>query len=265
MGAERALLCAALLAQARLLGAQDTGPVHDAPYIPSPQITVEEMLRLAQVGPGDVVYDLGSGDGRVVITAAAQFGARGVGVERDAVLVAQSRINAERAGVAARVRFLQQDLFATGLAEATVVTLYLSPNLNLRLRPALLALAPGTRIVSHSADLGDWPPDRKTSIRKDVLLWIVPARVAGRWRAEFGSRRLDLDILQRYQGISMQVGGAATQAWEARLEGERLSFVLVEKETAFYVDARVRGDLLEGLVRRGATGPREAFSAKRGQ
>ena len=259
----RALLCAALLAQARLLAAQDTGTVHDAPYGPSPRVTVEEMLRLAQVGPQDVVYDLGSGDGRVVITAAAKFGARGVGVERDGALVAKSRAAAELAGVAARTRFLQQDLFATDLAEATVVTMYLSPNLNLRLRPALLALAPGTRIVSHSSGLGDWQPDRKTSVRKDVLLWIVPAPVAGRWHAELGARRLELDIAQRYQEVSVQVRGAEMEVWEARLEGARLSFVLVEKDTAFYVEGRVRGELLEGTLARGAAGPREPFSARR--
>lgn len=129
--------------------------MHDAPYIPTPQVTVDEMLRLAGVGPDDIVYDLGSGDGRVVIAAATKFGARGVGVERDPALIAKSRAGAARAGAAERVRFLQQDLFATDLAEATVVTLYLSPNLNLRLRPALLGLKSGTRIVSHSSDLGD--------------------------------------------------------------------------------------------------------------
>jgi SAM-dependent methyltransferase len=179
-------LCAALLAPVGFASAQDPGPVYEAPYVPSPLSTVDEMLRLAKVGPNDIVYDLGAGDGRVVIAAAAKFGARGVGVEIDGELVAMARARAARAGVAGRVRFLQQDLFKTDLREATVVALYLAPNFNLQLRPALLDLAPGTRVVSHSSGMGDWRPDRRTAIRKDVLLWIVPAKVAGRWRARIG-------------------------------------------------------------------------------
>ncbi len=248
--------------------------MHDAPYVPSPQITVDEMLRLAKVGPGDVVYDLGSGDGRVVIAAASKFGARGVGVEINPALVAQSRAGAERAGVAGRVRFLQQDLFATELGEATVITLYLSPNLNLKLRPALLRLKPGTRIVSHSSDLGDWKPDRRTSVRKDVLLWLVPAQVSGRWRAGFGARqrRLELEFSQRYQEVSAsaRLDGATAEAWEARLESDQLSFVIVEApgrqdEASLYFEGRVRGDTIEGTVARGVGSARsvEKWRAER--
>lgn len=245
---------------ARQSAAQDTGPVHPAPYIPSPLATVDEMLRLAEVGPRDVVYDLGAGDGRVVIAAAAKFGARGVGVEIDARLVELARRNAQQAGVAAQVTFLAQDLFATDLREATVVALYLSPNLNEKLRPRLLALAPGTRVVSHSSGMGDWRPDRRTAIRKDVLLWIVPARVAGRWRALAGAGAwaLELDIAQRFQDISVsaRLDGAPVQVWEARLEADRLSFVVVERpgtdsETAHYYAGRVSGSHIEGLVTRG--------------
>jgi SAM-dependent methyltransferase len=272
--AARAWLLAALCVQSGLSGAQDTGPVHDAPYIPSPQIVVDEMLRLANVGPGDIVYDLGSGDGRVVIAAASRFGARGVGVERNPVLVAQSRAGAAQAGVAEQVRFLQQDLFATELGEATVVTLYLSPNLNLKLRPVLLRLKPGTRVVSHSSDLGDWRPDRRTSIRKDVLLWIVPARVSGRWRAQYGQHKRDLEIVfaQRYQQVtaSARLGGAAAEAWEVQLEADRLNFVLVEsagrpEESALYFEGRVRGDVIEGTVARGMGSARrvESWRAER--
>lgn len=256
----RLWLCALLLTRAGISAAQDTGPVHEAPYVPSPAATVDEMLRLAHVGPGDVVYDLGAGDGRVVIAAAAKFGARGVGVERDARLVAQARQHAARAGVAERVRFVQQDLFATDLGEATVIALYLSPNLNLKLRPALLALAPGTRIVSHSSGMGDWRPDRKTSIRKDVLLWIVPSKIAGRWRSVPGiaPRALELEFTQRYQEIaaSARLGGAPVQVWEARLEADRLSFVVVENpgmdgEVGQYFEGRVAGGAIEGQVAHG--------------
>jgi ribosomal protein L11 methylase PrmA len=137
------------------------------------------MLELAQVKPGDVVYDLGSGDGRIVITAAQRFGARAVGVELDPELVARSRANAQRAGVADRVRFLQQDLFTADLGEATVVTLYLLPDVNLRLRPKLRKeLRPGSRIVSHDYDLGDWIPDKTAEVsllerNHLVFLWHV--------------------------------------------------------------------------------------------
>lgn len=258
----RRWIAAVLLAAAGQATAQDTGPVHDAPYVPSPVSTVDEMLRLAEVGPADVVYDLGAGDGRVVIAAAAKFGARGVGVEIDARLVAQARARAASAGVADKVRFLRQDLFSTDLSEATVVSLYLSPNFNLKLRPALLALAPGTRVVSHSSGMGDWQPDRRTAIRKDVLLWIVPADVAGRWRATLGTgpqaRKLELEIAQHYQDVSASavLDGTAALVWEARLRGDRLSFVIVEhlgtaREAGLYFEGRVTGSAIEGSVARG--------------
>lgn len=260
-----------LLAAAGESPAQDTGPVHDAPYVPSPVATVDEMLRLADVGPGDVVYDLGAGDGRVVIAAAAKFGARGVGVERDPRLVAQARRNAMQAGVAERVRFLQQDLFATDLSGASVVALYLSPNFNEKLRPSLLALAPGTRIVSHSSGMGDWRPDRRTAIRKDVLLWVVPANVAGRWRATLDlvprPRALELELAQRYQEVSAQarLDGAPVQVWEARLQADRLSFVIVEQagareEAGLYFEGRVAGRIIEGKLARGVGSARELLA-----
>lgn len=241
--------------------AQDPGVVEDVPYLVSPQVTVDEMLRLAQVVPGDRVYDLGSGDGRVVITAAVKFGARGVGVEIDAARVAESRANAARAGVDERVKFLQQDLFTVDLAPASVITLYLAPHLNLRLRPKLEQLRPGTRIVSHASDLGDWKPDRQTAVRKNVYLWIVPARVAGRWRVEGRTallgRTLDLEFRQRRQEISAAawLDGEAAQVWDARLEGDRLSFVIVEagdktEPVGLYFEGVAAGDRIEGDVRR---------------
>jgi methylase of polypeptide subunit release factors len=265
----RLWLCATLLGPVEFVEAQDTGPVHDAPYVPTPLATVDEMLRLAAVGPGDVVYDLGAGDGRVVIAAAAKFGARGVGVERDGRLVAQATENAARAGVGERVRFLQQDLFATDLGAATVIALYLSPNLNLQLRPALLALAPGTRIVSHASGMGDWRPDRKTSVRKDALLWIVPARIAGRWRSTLGPapRALDFEVAQRHQEVSVsaRLDGAPAQVWEARLEGDRLGFVIVEHpgtrdEVSLYFEGRVAGRSIQGTAARGVGAARQMLA-----
>jgi SAM-dependent methyltransferase len=267
---------AVLLVAAGHAAPQDTGTVFEAPYVPSPVSTVDEMLRLAGLGPADVVYDLGAGDGRVVIAAASKFGARGVGVEIDAELVAMARANAERAGVADRVRFLQQDMFETDLREATVVALYLSPNFNLRLRPALLALKPGTRVVSQTSGMGDWRPDQSTAIRKDVLLWIVPARVAGRWHATLGTgpqaRELELEIAQRYQDISASavLDGVPAHVWEARLEGDRLGFVIVERlgtdrEAGLYFEGRVAGGAIEGTVARGVGPAREVLGWRAGR
>src|SRR5215468_7576577 len=153
-----------------------------APDVRTPQVVVVEMLRLAQVTPSDVVYDLGSSDGRIVITAAQEFGARGVGLEIEPDLVAQAERNARRAKVSDRVRFVQQDIFEADLSEATVVTMYLGIDVNLRLRPKLLAqLKPGSRIVSHDFPIGDWKPERVVKFqgpdRVHVLsLWIVPPR-----------------------------------------------------------------------------------------
>ena len=153
-----------------------------APDVRTPQVVVQEMLRLAQVTPNDVVYDLGSADGRIVITAAQEFGARGVGLEIEPDLVAEAERNARRAKVADRVRFVQQDIFEADLSEATVVTIYLSAEANARLRPKLLAqLKPGSRIVSHDFPMADWKPDRVVNFkgpeRTHVLsLWVVPAR-----------------------------------------------------------------------------------------
>jgi SAM-dependent methyltransferase len=157
-------------------------PDADAPYVSTPDNVVRAMLELAEVKPGDVVYDLGSGDGRIVIIAAREFGARGVGVEIDPQLVAHSRRRAQQAGVASLVQFVQQDLFEADVSPATVVTIYLGHELNLRLRPKLLRdLRPGSRIVSHDFGMGEWPPMRAVRIDSgdrghNVLVWVVPPR-----------------------------------------------------------------------------------------
>ncbi|MCC7483592.1 MAG: class I SAM-dependent methyltransferase [Burkholderiales bacterium] len=246
------------------------------PYVPTPQVTVDEMLRLAEVTDRDVVMDLGSGDGRLAITAAVKFGARGIGIELDDTLLIQSEENARQAGVADRVTFLEQDLFRADLSRATVITMYLLPAVNMKLRPALLALRPGTRIVSHDFDLGDWRADRRTTIRKNTFLWIVPAKVAGRWRARLPlppiERLLELDLVQRYQELSAtaRLNGVPAQVWEAKLSGERLSFVVVDttdrdNHTSLYFTGRVTGDAIEGEVTRGvgATRATVRFSARR--
>lgn len=169
-----------LVGLALAAGACAPVPGQDVPYVQTPGDVVNAMLRLAAVGKDDVVYDLGSGDGRIVITAARDFGARGVGIEIDPRLVAESVRWAQRAGVAERVRFVQQDFFQTDLSPATVVTLYLSQGLNARLRPKLLReLRAGTRIVSHRFDMGDWRPEQQIRVdvsgaEHTVYVWTVP-------------------------------------------------------------------------------------------
>ncbi len=236
----------------------------DVPFVPTPSVVIDEMLRLARVSAQDLVLDLGSGDGRVPITAAKKFGARGLGVELDEQLIHESEAAAEQAGVADRVSFLRQDLFKADLSAATVITMYLLPGVMMRLRPALLALKPGTRLVSHDFRLDDWQPDVTTQIRKNTFLWIVPAQVAGQWQMHValpgstGSSTITLELRQKFQEIDghAQWDGRHAQLWEPRLSGERLSFVIVddrdrEAEASLYFEGRVVGDTIEGSLRRG--------------
>jgi ribosomal protein L11 methylase PrmA len=149
----------------------------DVPYVPTPERVVDKMLEVAKVGPNDVVYDLGSGDGRIVIAAASRHGARGVGIDIDPQRIQEARANAKKAGVAGRVEFREQDLFKTDLREASVITMYLLSAVNLKLRPKLLELKPGTRIVSHAFDMGDWKPAATYKVgNSTVYYWVVPER-----------------------------------------------------------------------------------------
>jgi SAM-dependent methyltransferase len=153
----------------------------EVPYVPTHELVVAEMLKVAKVGKNDVLYDLGSGDGRIPITAAKKFGTRGVGVDIDPARITEARANAVKAGVADKVKFMQQDLFETDIKEATVVTLYLLPDVNLRLRPKLLAdLKPGTRVVSHNYDMGDWKPLQTITVKvpeeHTIYYWVVPPK-----------------------------------------------------------------------------------------
>lgn len=150
----------------------------DVPYVPTPQSVVDAMLKLAAVTKNDVLYDLGCGDGRIVITAAKNHGARGIGIDIDPERIKEANANAQKAGVADRVKFVEQDLFQTDFKEATVVTLYLLPDINLKLRPKLQSeLKPGTRIVSHAFDMGDWHPDKSENVEgRTIYLWTIPAK-----------------------------------------------------------------------------------------
>jgi SAM-dependent methyltransferase len=206
----------------------------EVPFITTPDNVTLEMLRIANVGPDDHVIDLGSGDGRIVILAARLFGATGLGVEINPELVRQSTRNAREAGVAGRVAFREQDLFHTELSAATVITMYLLPQVNLELRPAMLALKAGTRIVSHDWDMGDWKPDRtvvvpvpdkKVGLEKSskVHLWVVPARVEGLWCGTGLLREFSLRLSQRYQEVQGSLARRdRVRAIEGSLEGATL-------------------------------------------
>lgn len=210
---QRRILAASTLLLALCLGAGARAQSgEEVPFITSPDNVTLEMLRVAGVGPRDHVIDLGSGDGRIVILAARRFGASGLGVELVPQLVEASRKSAQDAGVADRVKFAEQDLFKTDLSPATVVTMYLLPEVNLQLRPALLKLQPGTRVVSHDWDMGDWKPDRtsrldvpdkKVGLMKtsQVHLWTVPAQVEGLWCGTGALRDFSLKLTQHHQEV----------------------------------------------------------------
>ena len=174
----RLFLALLLLSAAGAAAPQAETQHPDVIFVPTPQEVVDKMLELAKVGKGDVLYDLGSGDGRIPVTAAVRYGIRATGIDIDPQRIAEANDNAKKNGVSHLVRFRQEDLFKAKFSEATVVTLYLLPDLNVKLRPRLLAeLKPGTRIVSHQFDMGTWKPERKLELNgRTIYLWTVPAR-----------------------------------------------------------------------------------------
>lgn len=224
----------------------------DTPFATTSNKVVKEMLKLADTGKDDVVYDLGSGDGRIVIAAARDFGARGVGVELDGGLVDESIKNAEKAGVSNKVKFLQEDFFTTDIKDATIVTLYLLPEVNKMLLPKLLKeLKPGSRIVSHRWDLDRWEPDMTLKAYNETLyMWFVPADVEGDWDLTMNGRgepkRYKLSIKQRFQNIKafFDSGRQRNEFSQTSLYGNEISF--------YYSNAskgRVYVMTLEGIVR----------------
>jgi hypothetical protein len=230
----RSILGPRLLALALLLLPPALRAQEEVPFITTPDNVTLEMLRVARVGAADHVIDLGSGDGRIVITAARRFGASGLGVEIVPELVQRSLKSARDAGVADRVAFKVQDLFATDLSRATVVTMYLLTEVNLKLRPALLALRPGTRVVSHDWDMGEWKPDMTTVVAvpdkqvgleksSKVHLWSVPAHVEGTWCGAGFLRGTSLTLKQRFQEFEgTLVRGDRTRNVDGRIEGSTL-------------------------------------------
>ena len=219
---------AVLLASLLAAGAQ---AAEEVPFVVTPDSVTLAMLQIAKVGPEDYVIDLGSGDGRIVILAARRFGARGLGVEIRDDLIDRSRASASAAGVSDRVAFRNQDLFKTDLSPASVVTLYLLPEVNLQLRPRLLQLRPGTRVVSHDFDMGDWEADKVQSVdapdkpigldkKSKVYLWIVPARVEGLWCGVRKAKGKSLAIAQRHQHVRIDLPeDGKVRALDGRLTG----------------------------------------------
>jgi SAM-dependent methyltransferase len=210
----------------------------DVMWLGTPDAMVAAMLRAAKTGPDDLVADLGAGDGRIAIAAARDFGARAIGIEYDPKMAALAGRNAARDGVADRVRIVEGDIFKEDFSRASVLTLYLLPELNLQLRPQILAMAPGTRVVSYTFTMADWEPDetiRGTAF--DAYLWIVPAVVAGRWSiADAEGREVAVaDIVQQFQKIggTITIAGRAQPLLGAVVAGRDLGFSYIDRDTAF--------------------------------
>ncbi len=229
---QMALFCAALFCSAARA---------DVPYVPTPQEVVDRMLAMAKVTAQDYLIDLGSGDGRIVVTAAKKFGARGFGVDLNPTRINEANANARKNGVTDKVAFYQRNLFETDLSQATVITMYLLPRVNLELRPKLLELKPGTRLVSHDFDMGDWKADQSVRMEasdkysgaggdSDIFFWVVPAKVSGGWRSQLmvaGKPQVyEFSLEQKYQMASgsVRVNGRAVRIQDIKLRGADLSF-----------------------------------------
>jgi SAM-dependent methyltransferase len=215
----------------------------DVVWVPTPQTLVEKMLEIAKVTPQDFLIDLGSGDGRTVI-AAAKRGTRAMGIEYNSDMVELSKRNAAAAAVSDKTTFVKADLFETDLSKATVITMFLLPEINLKLRPKILNLKPGTRIVSNSFTMEDWEADETATVTKDctswctALLWIVPGKVEGTWQLPAGT----LTLKQHFQMISGTLGSAAIS--EGRLRGDEITFTAGGAQYAGHVN----GNSIEGTV-----------------
>lgn len=223
----------------------------DVVWVPSPQAVVNKMLDMAKVTPKDYVIDLGSGDGRTVITAAKR-GVKALGIEYNPDMVELSKRNAAKEGVGDKATFQKADLFESDFSQATVITMFLLPDINLKLRPKILDLKPGTRIASNTFTMGDWAADETSTVNGDcisyctALLWIVPAKVAGTWHLAEG----ELSLKQTFQIISgtLKSGNVLTPITNARLRGDQISFTAGKAQYT----GRVNGNAMEGTVKDGS-------------
>jgi SAM-dependent methyltransferase len=229
-------LAASLVAACCLLSgpayAQDgqDKPKLDVIYVPTPQEVVDRMLEMAQVKAGDFVIDLGCGDGRNVVTAAQKYGARGFGVDIDPERIKEANENAKKAGVTDKVEFRVANLFETKISDANVMMMYLLSTINLKLRPRILdEMKPGSRIVSHAFDMGDWKPDQRDTVGyRNVYSWIVPAKVEGRWNVKSDGQAFTLDLKQKFQEVegTASLNGRDVPIRDAHLRGEEIRFVV---------------------------------------
>jgi SAM-dependent methyltransferase len=255
-------IVAALLFLPVIAGAQQYEPSvgqagKDVIWVPTPDDLVNAMLDLAQVTPNDSVIDLGSGDGRIVI-AAAKRGAPAIGIEYNPDMVALSKQNAEKAGVSGKASFQNADLFTVDLSHATVITMYLLPSLNLKLRPFILGLRPGTRVVSHAFDMGDWKADQTVEKEgRTAYLWIVPAKVEGTWTWPSSTENAELTLTRTFQKVSgtLKTAGKEAAIEDAKLEGNSISFMAGGQEYS----GLVNGKAIEGLIK--ANGRDQRWSA----
>ncbi len=264
-----ALMLPPLLAQTAT-GTQQYQPTvgqhgKDVIWVPTPEDLIAAMLDMAKVTPNDYVIDLGSGDGRIVI-AAAKRGARALGIEFNPDMVELSRQNAEKAGVSDKATFVQGDIFEKDFSQATVLTMYLLPELNMKLRPKILEMTPGTRVVTHAFDMDDWEADQSvTTDGRNGYLWIVPAKVAGSWDWKTASGDAELTITQNFQKIegTLKLDGKEQPIKNAKLEGDRISFTAGEgNPTTIEFSGRVKGDGIEGSSK-SAGGAESAWQAHR--
>lgn len=254
----------------------------DVVYVPTPQIVVDTMLEMARIGPKDFLIDLGSGDGRFVITAATKYGANAFGVDLDTYLLKLANQNAQKAGVTDKVRFIEENLFTTDLSRATVISTYLLPEMNLRLRPKFMALKPGTRIVTHDYNLGEWDPEEERELivpEKKVgtpgvsylFSYVVPARAPGKWQSlvNIGGRDtpLEFDLQQKFQEIEGKVEIRDRSAdVRGRIMGENIRIVVAARDglprhefTGKIGDGTIQGALALG---EGASRQQVAWTAK---
>jgi precorrin-6B methylase 2 len=219
-------------------------PKLDVIYVPTPQEVVDRMLDMAEVKPGDYVIDFGCGDGRMVVSAAKR-GARGYGVDINPVRIREANENAKKAGVTDRVEFKVANLFEEDLSKADVMAMYLLTDINLRLRPKILdTMKPGTRIVSHAFDMGDWEPDQRDTVAgKNVFFWIVPAKVEGKWVIE-GEPKMTLSLTQQFQmvGGRADINGKSVNVTGGRLKGAEITFTVDGKTYT----GKVNGNVIEG-------------------
>jgi SAM-dependent methyltransferase len=223
----------------------------DVIWMPTGNELIMLMLKTAKVGPSDLVYDLGAGDGKIAIAAAKEFGARAVGIEFNPEMAALAQRNAQRAGVGDRVKIINGDIFVEDFSKASVVTLYLLPDLNLKLRPTILKMKPGTRVVSHAFTMGDWEPDQELDVGSRGFYWVVPANVAGEWSLNGidSQSKATLNLVQYYQNIAgnITIGNKTQPILKAKIDGDKLTFGYIgRKNTLHTVTGKVSGNDFKG-------------------